>query len=181
MKTLYLETATEQSLIALVLPNKTILHPMEGGPFLSKNMAKELQKLLTDHAFQPDQIFVGKGPGSLTGVRVGMALAKALGFGWKIPVHTFCSLSIFSPLEEGAFAILVDAKMSRFHLLKGTHFNGVWSYEELQTVPTNEVPLAVRGTPLLISPHPDLVRERTSLNCRKGTPQDCFAPLKLLI
>lgn len=39
-----------------------------------------------------DQIVVGCGPGSFTGVRIGIAAARGLGLGWGVPVFGICSL-----------------------------------------------------------------------------------------
>lgn len=40
-----------------------------------------------------DAILVDVGPGSFTGVRVGLAAARALGLGWGVPVHGYSSLA----------------------------------------------------------------------------------------
>jgi tRNA threonylcarbamoyladenosine biosynthesis protein TsaB len=49
-----------------------------------------------------DAILVDCGPGSFTGIRVGIAAARGLGFGWGVPVHGFSSLPV---VAAGAFAV----------------------------------------------------------------------------
>ena len=41
-----------------------------------------------------DEIIVGCGPGSFTGVRIAIAAARGLGLGWNIPVHGVSSLAL---------------------------------------------------------------------------------------
>ncbi len=43
-----------------------------------------------------DRIIVGCGPGSFTGVRIGIAAARALGLAWGIPVHGVSSLALIA-------------------------------------------------------------------------------------
>jgi tRNA threonylcarbamoyladenosine biosynthesis protein TsaB len=43
-----------------------------------------------------DQILVGCGPGSFTGVRIGIAAARALGLGWDVPVLGMDSLALIA-------------------------------------------------------------------------------------
>ncbi len=43
-----------------------------------------------------DAVLVGCGPGSFTGVRVGIAAARALGLGWGVPVSGFNSLALIA-------------------------------------------------------------------------------------
>ena len=43
-----------------------------------------------------DLVLVDCGPGSFTGVRVGLAAALGLGLGWKVPVHGFSSLALIA-------------------------------------------------------------------------------------
>ena len=43
-----------------------------------------------------DRILVDCGPGSFTGIRVGIAAARALGFAWGVPVQGFSSLALIA-------------------------------------------------------------------------------------
>ena len=106
MKSLYIETGTEKSAIALSDGDKWYTRPLPSGPALSKNLALEIDNLLKTSGIRPDKVCVGKGPGSLTGVRVGRALGKALAFGWGVPYVEFCSLEVFKPEEELSAAVL---------------------------------------------------------------------------
>lgn len=69
------ETAVVQS--AKVDPQKSYLLASELGKFLKKSQitAKSLKKIV-----------VCSGPGSYTGVRIGLAQAQALAMAWNIPV-----------------------------------------------------------------------------------------------
>jgi tRNA threonylcarbamoyl adenosine modification protein YeaZ len=42
---------------------------------------------------RPDEILVDCGPGSFTGVRVGLAAAHGLAIGWGVPVHGYSSMA----------------------------------------------------------------------------------------
>jgi tRNA threonylcarbamoyladenosine biosynthesis protein TsaB len=48
-----------------------------------------------------DAIMVGCGPGSFTGIRVGIATARGLGLGWSIPVSGIASLAAIAVQAEG--------------------------------------------------------------------------------
>lgn len=45
---------------------------------------------------RPDAILVDCGPGSFTGVRVGLAAAHGLAIGWKVPLAGFSSLALLA-------------------------------------------------------------------------------------
>ncbi len=169
MKTLLLETSSEKSVIAIIDEETIISCPLQGGPLLSKNISLNTSNLLKNHQFLPDQILIGSGPGSLTGIRVGAALGKALAFGWNIPVRTFCSLKLFTPKEDGDFAIIVDAKLERVHLLKGIKEKNKCTYQPLYTIPNAELQDALKSTSQILSPHPSLIKMRTQLSCEEAS------------
>ena len=57
-----------------------------------------------------DAILVDCGPGSFTGIRVGIAAARALGIGWGVPVRGFSSVALVAAMavaEHDAAAIAV--------------------------------------------------------------------------
>ncbi|WP_372917034.1 tRNA (adenosine(37)-N6)-threonylcarbamoyltransferase complex dimerization subunit type 1 TsaB [Sandarakinorhabdus sp.] len=66
-------------------------------------------------AGRPDAIIVDIGPGSYTGIRIGIAAARALGAAWGVPVHGVSALSLVAaqafaadPALAAVFA-LIDA------------------------------------------------------------------------
>jgi len=106
-------------------------------------------------ALQPDCIAVGTGPGSYTGIRVGAALAKALAFGWQIPIFGFCSLVAFAP-DASQWAVLADARTGGFYTLDSSH-------DAPRLLSPSEAEVAFQHTPVLASPYPDLIRKRLAL------------------
>jgi tRNA threonylcarbamoyladenosine biosynthesis protein TsaB len=100
VKTLVIETATSVCSVALI----------EDGAIVAavhENVGRgHAERLLPMIAGLPDggrasSILVDCGPGSFTGIRVGVAAARALGFGWSVPVSGFSSLAL---LAAGHFA-----------------------------------------------------------------------------
>lgn len=143
MLTLILETSSEKGCLVLADGEQPLRSQLlAGGPDLSRTLAMYVKALLAGTI--PVLIALGIGPGSYTGIRVGAALAKALSFGWKIPLLGFCSLRAFGPPP-----VLVDARTGGFYaLLEGKASLVSPSDPRLQ-------PLS-----LIRSPHPDLIKKR---------------------
>ncbi|MGB7978555.1 MAG: tRNA (adenosine(37)-N6)-threonylcarbamoyltransferase complex dimerization subunit type 1 TsaB [Chlamydiales bacterium] len=142
MLVLILETSSEKGFIILADKDTPVrARALPGGPELSRVLAKEVYSLLD--GLQPELIAVGTGPGSYTGVRVGVALAQGLSYGWGVPLLGFCSLRIFGPPP-----VLVDARSGKF-------------YAWIETGPSlisSDDPL-LQQLPQIRSPHPALIRK----------------------
>jgi tRNA threonylcarbamoyladenosine biosynthesis protein TsaB len=124
MKTLIIETGTDRGLIALT-ENEQIKASIE-LPFgfnQSKLLMPELQKMFSDQSISLkdiDCVATGIGPGSYTGIRIGVSVAKALAYAGKIPLIGFSSLFAFIPETKNiSFAALIDAKIGGAYFLKG--------------------------------------------------------------
>ena len=77
-----------------------------------------------------DLLCVGCGPGSYTGVRVAIALAKGLAFGRTIPSLAFSSLTAYAPAEEGRFASVFDARAGGLYVQYGEVKEGEVSFDK---------------------------------------------------
>lgn len=92
---LVIETATAACSVALVEDGVVIaaLHETVG-----RGHAERLIPMIAElpGAGRADVIRVDCGPGSFTGIRVGLAAARALGLGWGVPVSGFSSLSLIA-------------------------------------------------------------------------------------
>jgi tRNA threonylcarbamoyladenosine biosynthesis protein TsaB len=68
---------------------------------IGRGHAERLVPLISDmlDGHMPRQILVGVGPGSFTGIRIGIAAAQGLAIGWDVPV---CGLSSLALLAIGA-------------------------------------------------------------------------------
>ncbi|MBI3900954.1 MAG: tRNA (adenosine(37)-N6)-threonylcarbamoyltransferase complex dimerization subunit type 1 TsaB [Chlamydiia bacterium] len=151
---LLLETSTEKGLIALV-QKKTFLatRTLVGGPALSHQLATEVESLLQETTISPQFVAAGNGPGSYTGVRVGTALAKALSFGWKIPLYSYCNLLSFLVPDIPDSAVLVDARGGGFYYLSNR-------FADPCLLPLAECEKTLSPLSQIGSPHPELILKR---------------------
>jgi tRNA threonylcarbamoyl adenosine modification protein YeaZ len=123
MSALIIETSCTQAVVGLAKNGKIVqMQTLPGDNQLSKILLPSLQSLLKNNQIQLselDYIAVGIGPGSYTGTRVGVSIAKTLELALGIPVIGFCSLLAFLPFETGNFAALLESKWGDFFLIKG--------------------------------------------------------------
>ena len=99
-RTLVIETATAACSVALIDGDTLIaeLHAEVG-----RGHAERLVPMIAElpDGGRADTILVDCGPGSFTGIRVGIAAARGLAFGWSVPAQGFSSLPL---VAAGAFA-----------------------------------------------------------------------------
>lgn len=124
MHRLIIDTSSEYTIMGIAQDQKVLRsHIALHANQLSRSLMPTLQTLLSEADLkldQLDEIAVGIGPGSYTGARVGVAVAKSLHFALRKPrLIGFCSLLAFIPLAEGQFACVMPSKTGDFYLIKG--------------------------------------------------------------
>ncbi|MGY4396969.1 tRNA threonylcarbamoyladenosine biosynthesis protein TsaB [Sphingomonas sp. UYAg733] len=95
MRTLVIETATAACSVALIEGGAVIASCHE---VVGRGHAERLIPMVAElpDGGRADRILVDCGPGSFTGVRVGIAAARGLSFGWQAEVHGFSSLPLIA-------------------------------------------------------------------------------------
>jgi tRNA threonylcarbamoyladenosine biosynthesis protein TsaB len=95
MRTLVIETATSACSVALFDDDKLVAHD---AAVVGRGHAERLMPMIAalPEGGRADRIWVDCGPGSFTGIRVGIAAARGLGFGWSVPVHGFSSMALIA-------------------------------------------------------------------------------------
>ncbi len=99
MRILAIETASEACSVALFEHDKLIARDHR---VLGRGHAEALVPMieaLPDKG-RADRILVSIGPGSFTGVRIGIATARALGFAWRAEVLGFPSLALIAAIAS---------------------------------------------------------------------------------
>lgn len=101
----------------------------------SENLLPEADALLKENGFVPkdiDAICISRGPGSYTGVRIAMTVAKTLGALAGVQVYTLSSLRLFSGGKKGV--TLLDARSHRAYVgayLEET-YEGIMDLDEVK-------------------------------------------------
>lgn len=117
MKILGLDTSNKFIIISLMEEYKEVY-------FKKINVyrnASELTNLEIDKAFKEvgwkpkelESVVVTKGPGSFTGVRIAMSIAKVLTTTLSIPLYTISSLKFYAGLKSAA--VILDARSNKVY------------------------------------------------------------------
>lgn len=118
MISLFLDTSTKYLCIGIAKDHKVIYKFQQEAikkqseltiPFLSKAL-EEVNISLNDI----DEVNVTIGPGSFTGIRIGMCIAKVLASMKNIPLKAISSLNAYASL--GKKIVILDAKAKRVYL-----------------------------------------------------------------
>lgn len=105
--------------------NLKVNHSLTAMPAIEEMMAKAKIK-----PAELTHIAVAEGPGSYTGVRIGLTIAKTLAWSLKIPLHMVSSLKVLAAngqFFEGVICPLMDAR-------RGTAFMGAYEGQSLESV-----------------------------------------------
>lgn len=162
---LLLETSTERSVIGLV-DCGAVLFERQLPPGLnnSKLLALAVHEGLKEAGLQVADlgaVATGIGPGSYTGIRVGVMLAKTLAYAANLPLIGMCTLQCFTPPSEGPFAVVIDAKISGAYVITGLKKNGqVVFNDEPQVVALPDLKAKLEGIDTLLTPQAKQLRAK---------------------
>ncbi len=111
MRTLAIETATDACSVALVEDGRVLAACHE---VVGRGHAERLVPMIAalPDGGRADTLLVDCGPGSFTGVRVGVAAARGLAIGWNVPVHGFSSLALIAAAGFAGDAELAEAAVA---------------------------------------------------------------------
>ncbi|MBX9732183.1 MAG: tRNA (adenosine(37)-N6)-threonylcarbamoyltransferase complex dimerization subunit type 1 TsaB [Sphingomonas sp.] len=95
MRTLVIDTATAACSVALIEHGRVMAATHEE---VARGHAERLLPMIADlpSGGRADAILVDCGPGSFTGIRVGLAAARGLGLGWGVPISGYSSLALLA-------------------------------------------------------------------------------------
>lgn len=124
MKFLALDTSTEACSVALALDGQILALDEVCPQQHSKRILPMLQQLLADAGVslhQLDGIIFGRGPGSFTGVRIGVSVAQGLAFGADLPVFgvsTLAAMAQAAAVQQNATEVIaaIDARMAEVYI-----------------------------------------------------------------
>ncbi len=110
---LFIDTATALLQVALFGDNMIDLHTHIGKNDHSKTLMVEIESLLKRNDIKASdltEIIVGEGPGSYTGVRIGVVVAKTLAYTLDIPLYKVSSLEVIASSRNGVVPVIIDAR-----------------------------------------------------------------------
>ncbi len=115
MKYLFIDTATSNLVVALIIDgNLKYYYNKQTGKEMSEKIIPVINEALEKaniNANQISKIFAVNGPGSFTGIRVGLTVAKTMAWSLKIPVIPISSLEVIASATPFAENIaLIDAR-----------------------------------------------------------------------
>ncbi|MCL6740910.1 tRNA (adenosine(37)-N6)-threonylcarbamoyltransferase complex dimerization subunit type 1 TsaB [Sphingomonas sp. RB56-2] len=107
---LALDTSTTACTAALLERDGTIVASRDEliGRGHAERLVPMIKEMLDGHV--PSKILVGVGPGSFTGLRVGIAAAHGMAIGWSVPLSGMNSLALLAasaPAGEGKVAAAI--------------------------------------------------------------------------
>lgn len=134
MKVLGLDTSNKFVVITLMQDDQVVYH----NKLDVYRNASEITNYQIDLAFKIvdwkakdlDAVVVTRGPGSFTGIRIGMSIAKVITTTFKIPLYSISSLKYYAGLHNTA--VILDARSKKGYY--GEYSNGKTIIEDMFTL-----------------------------------------------
>ncbi len=140
---LAIETSTVPGSIAIKLPQGDFLQvtePENDGK-RSSRLTLMIQDLLTHQGLAPHRlngILVSHGPGSFTGLRVGIVTAKTLAYALKVPIYSIPTFNVIAHQFETTFELTELQKTSELAVVADA-FRGRLFVQRFQSGPSGLV------------------------------------------
>ena len=127
MKSLFINTSTDKMVVAIVVDDKVeYLCKENRGRDLSVSLMPTIEEAFSKTNQKPNDIdttFVANGPGSFTGIRMGVTVAKTMAWGLHLKVVPLSSLELMASTntEKEYVVPLIDAR-------RGYVFAGIYDH-----------------------------------------------------
>ncbi len=129
MINLFIDTCTKYLILALYKDNDVIEYfQMEADNNLSVLLLPKIDELLKKSNLEikdVDKIYVSNGPGSFTGIRIGVTTAKTIAYGLNKEINTVSELEVLASVDTNKKYIvpLIDAR--RNYVYTGMYNNNL--------------------------------------------------------
>lgn len=134
MKYLFLDTSSFYINIAIISDEKIIYNRSElNSPKLSESIFLFIEEAFNKSKIKAtdlDKVFIVNGPGSFTGVRVGVTIAKTMAWSLKIPVIPLSTLELYATTETEKKYLIPFIKDRNDYLYAGIYDNLLNNYME---------------------------------------------------
>lgn len=132
MKLLAFESSAKAASTALLSDGALLAeYTQNSGQTHSRTLMEMAKDMLTNCGLTPqdiDAVAVAAGPGSFTGVRIGMACAKGFAWGWQLPLYGVSTLEAMvrgAAYADGIWCACMDARKQQIYNAVFTMERGV--------------------------------------------------------
>ena len=135
MKTLFIDTHSSKMTMAIITDKEIYKVQKESNRSHSEIAVPSLEEVLKKancELKEMSQIIVVNGPGSFTGVRIGVTIAKTIAYSLQVPIKTITSLEtkVVSAPNEFDLVTISDSKGFYSALKKGNTYTNFAYFKE---------------------------------------------------
>lgn len=167
---LALDTATPACTAALLNDDGSVI--AEADQVMARGHAERLMPILHDllRGRRPDRILVGCGPGSFTGLRVGIAGAHGMAIGWGVPLAGFSTLALIAAAQSAGEPVGVALLGGHGELFVQQFGADLLPEQEVSSLAPNQAAHSISATLVVGSGAATLVEARGWGEARDGLP-----------
>ncbi len=111
---LAIDTSTSRTIVGITRGAEVLWEGFHDGATDHGNAVADLVKQAMRQGVNPDRVVVGMGPGPFTGLRVGIAFARAFAAARNLQVIGICSLDAIL-VDKGEYTVAIDARRKEIY------------------------------------------------------------------